>query len=1355
VVLTTETAHNSSYKQVKKKKSGLFGSKRSTTTTTSQSLTNQGTHLSSGGDLTIASGGDVLLAGSKATAEGDISVQAAGDIQLLSAVDQSSQRYQQQKKGTFKVKAKDQGFIKQTAVTSDLIGGGNISLDSGSNITLEGATLAAKDTLSIGTDAMTQNANGQYVNDKGELAGNVTVTTQALESSEWSESSSSFRGVFKDLVKGIAVIASTVTAGLIHGEIKVGESDATRTDTLSQQTTTLAAADLDLTAQQDLTLIGAQVAVSDTANLTAQNVTIDAAQERTVTSTSHTDQTVSGEGASFSSEKGELTLASVTETDRTERTTTTANTWAGSNLQAGNLNIKADKNVAIIASDVSVQNDANIEGENVLIGGREDTYDTTNETTTKTKTLTVGVKNAYADTYLAVRALDQAKDAVKDAEKAYEDAKQKVAEGKLQQSDLDGYEIALNSAKNTEKYAAIAVANAAAGAAMSSGTAGFTASAGVTLQTTTTSTTNNQSAWNGSSIQVGNNANLQGEDTLTVKGSNVAVGSTLIAEADQINVLAGENTTQQSTKSNTQSASVSASVGKVDFSDVASSAGVNTSTSSSESQSTQYTNSQLTAGAFVSRSDQLNIKGGTLHGEQVSIDTGDLNIASVQDSSSSNSRSDSVGINLGSSVSSEGTNLGLSYQQSTTDSDYQSVTQQSGITSGDQGYQIQVANHTSLTGAIITSTQTAEDKGLNSLSTASLTASDLENHANFSGSSVGVDASYNTAENGGFSRSQGYGETADNRTRTTQNGINTANLTITDAEQQAQTGQSVEQVLADVGTATTTDTVAQDSGALQDHFDQAEVLEQVNTMRTVTQETNQTVQQIRLSLNKKADELKAQLKEGAISQEQYDSEANKLNAYGLIASSIGAGLTAPTDSVSGQVAAAASPALSYSIGQYFKGQAAANADGELSGGQEAAHVLAHGILAAAVAAEGGNDATTAGLAAAGSEAAAPMLANWLYGSSDPDDLDAQQKQTLTNILGAASMVAASTGSGDASDVVAAGQLADNAVENNFLCGGVCVGVGVAAIAAYLASEGEGDLAEGVMKIGRGEDTISETLDDINEAVDAAAYEVAPEFTQAVADIKSDLGSFTNEVVTYVDEKTGKTVSGAWNKLDPKTQEFLKGSGVIFSVVVPTTRTASLTTPDLKLTNVAKSSDDKDLSGSIGDGSDLGSNPYASYIQPDEVITDPNRLLANPSRDPNTGELDPNYRAPEVDGGVIVSYPAAAGIRVQQAIDESYQVNPVTGQAQNPGSFTTRDNIDSVDQVRNDLAVKNEFKKNITHVQEYEIKEGTRIQESEVGPQVGSDGAVYQGGGNQVQIISQPGLKNSDVLIPIGEPRPIK
>ncbi|MBJ7540064.1 hemagglutinin repeat-containing protein, partial [Marinomonas transparens] len=114
VILASAVANNSSFEEVKTKKKRSFGrTKRSTKTTTSSSSINQGTDLTSGGDIQIASGVDILLAGSTAQADGDITLQAAGDIQLLSTVDQTSKRYKEQKKGTFKVKAKDQGSIKQ------------------------------------------------------------------------------------------------------------------------------------------------------------------------------------------------------------------------------------------------------------------------------------------------------------------------------------------------------------------------------------------------------------------------------------------------------------------------------------------------------------------------------------------------------------------------------------------------------------------------------------------------------------------------------------------------------------------------------------------------------------------------------------------------------------------------------------------------------------------------------------------------------------------------------------------------------------------------------------------------------------------------------------------------------------------------------------------------------------------------------------------------------------------------------------------------------------------------------------------------------------------------------------------
>lgn len=139
-------------------------------------------------------------------------------------------------------------------------------------------------------------------------------------------------------------------------------------------------------------------------------------------------------------------------------------------------------------------------------------------------------------------------------------------------------------------------------------------------------------------------------------------------------------------------------------------------------------------------------------------------------------------------------------------------------------------------------------------------------------------------------------------------------------------------------------------------------------------------------------------------------------------------MSAPTSSGLGIATATLSPAASYKIGQYFKEQASNNANGQLTSGQEAAHILAHTVLGAAVAAAGGNNALTAGLSAGGAEAAAPILSSFLYGKA-AKDLTADQKSTISSIVGlAGSAVGATTG--DISSTVQSGQVAQNAVENN-------------------------------------------------------------------------------------------------------------------------------------------------------------------------------------------------------------------------------------------------------------------------------------------------------------------------------------
>ena len=93
----------------------------------------------------------------------------------------------------------------------------------------------------------------------------------------------------------------------------------------------------------------------------------------------------------------------------------------------------------------------------------------------------------------------------------------------------------------------------------------------------------------------------------------------------------------------------------------------------------------------------------------------------------------------------------------------------------------------------------------------------------------------------------------------------------------------------------------------------------------------------------------------------------------MLLNSIAAELITPTQSAAGIAAATASPMISYKIVQYFKSK---NTEGP------SAHILAHAVLNAAVAAAGDNNALAVAISAGGAEAAVPVISNWLYGEID-------------------------------------------------------------------------------------------------------------------------------------------------------------------------------------------------------------------------------------------------------------------------------------------------------------------------------------------------------------------------------------
>lgn len=155
---------------------------------------------------------------------------------------------------------------------------------------------------------------------------------------------------------------------------------------------------------------------------------------------------------------------------------------------------------------------------------------------------------------------------------------------------------------------------------------------------------------------------------------------------------------------------------------------------------TTYNESNVTTNkdlSFASGND-TNIKGGKLSGKKVTGNVGgDLNIESKQDSNIYKEKNKSVGASIG-----LGSNKAVSGSASVgkIDSNYNSVTDQSGIYAGKEGFDIRVETNTDLKGGIISSTADADK---NKLSTGTLTFEDIQNKADYKANGIGAKVNKN------------------------------------------------------------------------------------------------------------------------------------------------------------------------------------------------------------------------------------------------------------------------------------------------------------------------------------------------------------------------------------------------------------------------------------------------------------------------------------------------------------------------------------------------------------------------------------------------------------------------------------
>jgi len=151
---------------------------------------------------------------------------------------------------------------------------------------------------------------------------------------------------------------------------------------------------------------------------------------------------------------------------------------------------------------------------------------------------------------------------------------------------------------------------------------------------------------------------------------------------------------------------------------------------------------------------------------------GHLKIESLQDTATYKSQqlSANASVTVGAGVSGS---AGAS--ASRVNSDYRSVTQQSGLKAGDGGFQVDVRGDTTLTGGAITSTQAAVEQDKNSFKTGgTLSTRDIENTASYDAQSVAVNVGAAASPTGKLvpgGTSAGFGLKSGNASSTTQAAI--------------------------------------------------------------------------------------------------------------------------------------------------------------------------------------------------------------------------------------------------------------------------------------------------------------------------------------------------------------------------------------------------------------------------------------------------------------------------------------------------------------------------------------------------------------------------------------------------------
>ncbi|WP_338642074.1 hemagglutinin repeat-containing protein [Burkholderia pyrrocinia] len=722
--------------------------------TSTYTTTNRvGSSLNAGGNLSAVSGGDIGVTGSNLTSGGNMTVAGAGNVDITSATNSTTDtRHGANSKGWNSF-----NLANQTSVGSNLSAGGSATVLAGAQGGADGLTVATDGTAPAKN--LTLQGSSVVAGNNGKGTGALTLGATGDVNIGASQDTTTFNSASHSTSNHIVSSTSTDTARSFTGSNAVGS---------------LVSGDrVNVTAGHDLTVKGSDVAGTNDVTLHAgHDVTIGTAQNTSQESdyfAQHKSGLMSGGGLSVS-----VGNSSAKTTSESSQVTNVGST-VGS--VKGNLNITAGNNLHVTGSDLVAGQNVTGTAANVTIDSATDTAHQSQTQQTSQSGLTIGLSGSVGD-------------ALNNAVSQAQGVRNSSNSGNSRAAALHGIAAAGDAAT---------VAGGAATAAMG-GTPNIGVQVSIGSSHSESASSEDQAMQKGSSVTAGGAATFvatgdgtPGSGNVTIAGSNVSANDVALMAKNQVNLLNTTSTDSTRSSNSSSSASVGVSVGLT--SGVGISAAMQNAHGSGNSDAAIQNNTHIDAknSATIISGGDTNIVGANVNADKVVASVGgNLNVASVQDTTTSTAHQSSTGGGI--TISQGGVGGSFSAQHGSANGNYAGVNEQSGIQAGSGGFNVNVAGNTDLKGAYIASTA---DASKNSLTTATLTTSDIQNHSQYnadsSGFSAGASVGVTQKSVGPASVSGAGGVTpmisqsdSGNESATTRSGISLGSIAITKPTEQTQ-----------------------------------------------------------------------------------------------------------------------------------------------------------------------------------------------------------------------------------------------------------------------------------------------------------------------------------------------------------------------------------------------------------------------------------------------------------------------------------------------------------------------------------------------------------------------------------------